>query len=237
MRKIIGLLMLLILFTGCGKKVDNNIQGKTTDFSKKYLTKGYLVNIYRSTVPLSDEIKDMGKGNVKMVFQILVDYDTTIDYQKKDDYIKKQTVSNIKVTKSPKMGTVGTIYGSYQSYIDPEYIMVGTNNKFVKTFAEPTMYATQSSIAIELDNVAFIDSAKYEDNISFKDLYNALGITRDSVALTVTFRVEFETVAGKTLYKDFEVVMPPVGFDISGAAFQTNFMTDNVTKMEHFLEK
>lgn len=237
MKKFIVLLIFVILLTGCGKKNDESVVGRSTDFSKKYLTKGYVVNVYRSAVPLSDEIEDMGKGNVKMIFQILVDYDTTIDFHSEDEYIKKQTVSNVKVTKSPKMGTVGKVYGSYQSYIDPEYIMVGTNNKFVKTFAEPTMYGTQNSIAIELDNVAFIDSAKYEDNISFENLYNALGITRDSVALTVTFRVEIETVGGKTLYKDFEVVMPPQGFDISGSEFQTSFLTNDQTKMECFLEK
>ena len=31
--------------------------------------------------------------------------------------------------------------------------------------------------------------------------------------------------------------MPPKGYDIGGSEFQMNFMTEDVTKMEAFLEK
>lgn len=236
MKKILVLLFISLLLVGCSKS-NTNLNGKETELSKKYLSKGYIVNVYRSVKSLSDSIEDMGKGNVNMVFLILVDYYSTIDYNNKDEYIKKEIVGNIKIKKTPKMGTVGDIYGSYQSYLNDDYIIKGSNNKFVKEFDTPVMYGTQSSIAVELDNVAYIDSALYDDNITTKDLYNSLGITRDNVAMTISFRIEFVTVGGKTLYKDYEIEVPPKTFDIGGSEFRTDFLTEDVTKMETFLEK
>jgi len=234
MKKIFLFFLAFILITGCSS---NNSSGSITDFSKKYLSKGYIINVYRSVDSVSDALEDMGKGNVKMIFNVLVDYYSTIDYSNQSDYIKKQIVSDLKVVKSPKMGIVSDLYSNYQSYMDADYKVVGTSNSFERNYQTPIMYGTQNSLAVELKDVAYVDSSKYEDTITTKELYDALGITRDGVSLTISFRVTLITVSGKTLYKDYEIEVPNSSFDISGSAFQSNLITEDVTKMEPFLEK
>ena len=64
-----------------------------------------------------------------------------------------------------------------------------------------------------------------------------MGITREGVVLTIGFRVELITVGGKTLYKDYEIEMPPKGFDIGGDEYQMNLMVDDKSQMDTFLEK
>ncbi len=238
MKKILILVFAILLLAGCSNnKTNNNYNGKVTDFSKKYLSKGYIVNIYRSVTPLSEDIEDMGKGYITMVFNILVDHYSTIDYNNKNEFIKKQIVRDIKIEKSPKMGIVGDIYGNYQSYSGKDYKMSGSNNKYEKTFDQPLMYAEQNSIAVELDRIALVDSSKYPDSISTSELYNALGITTDSVTMTIFFRIELVTVDNKVLYKDYRIEVPPKSFDIGGNEFRTDFLTEDVTKMEPYLEK
>ncbi|GEM_PF-5524180 len=235
MKKLLYIVFIVLFLAGCSNSTGSI--GKVTDLSKNYLSKGYIINVYRTATPLSDAIEDMGKGYVCMVFQILVDHYSTIDYNNKDLYIKKQIVSNIKITKSPKMGTVGDIYANYQSYLAPDFKMVGSNNIYEKTYDQPISYGAQNSIAVELDNIAFIDSSKYPDSISTSELYNALGITRDDVALTVSFRIEFVTVGNKTFYKDYVIEVPPASYNIGGSEFRTDFITEDVSKMEPYLEK
>ena len=238
MKKIYILVLILLILTGCTSvKNSNEYNGKLTDLSKKHLSKGYIINVYRTVTPLSDEIADMGKGYVTMTFNVLVDHYSTIDYSNKNEYIKKQIVSNIKIKKSPKMGIVGDIYGNYQSYNAPDFKMVGSKNKYERTFKEPLMYGEQNSIAIELDRIAYVDSAKYTGSPSTSELYNALGITRDSVAMTITFRIELITVDNKILYKDYEIEIPPKTYNISGSEFRTDFITEDVNDMEPYLEK
>ena len=237
LKKVLYIVFILLLLTGCSSSGSSSTSGKVTDLSKKYLSKGYIVNVYRTVTPLSDSVEDMGKGNVSMVFLILVDHYSTIDYNNKDLYIKKQIVSNIKITKSSKMGTVGDIYANYQSYSAPDFKIVGTNNTYEKTYDQPIAYGAQNSIAVELDNIAFVDSSKYPDSITLSQLYSALGITRDSVALTVSFRIELVTVGNKTFYKDYVIEVPPASYNISGSEFRTDFITEDVNKMEPYLEK
>lgn len=64
-----------------------------------------------------------------------------------------------------------------------------------------------------------------------------MGITRDSVALTLGFRLELITNDNKTFYKDYEIEMPTKDFDLTGDNFQIDLTIDDVTKMEPFLEK
>ncbi len=238
MKKILLLLLIVLLLTGCTNSGNNDdYNGEITNLSKKHLSKGYIVNVYRTVTPLSDKTEDMGKGYVTMVFNILVDHYSTVDYNNKNEYIKKQIVSNIKIKKSPKIGMVGDVYGNYQSYNGPDFKMVGTKTKYEKTFDQPIMYGEQNSIAVELDKIAFIDSAEYPGSPSTSELYSALGITRDSVAMTISFRIELVTVDDKTLYKDYEVEVPSKNFDISGSEFRTDFIIEDVNKMESYLEK
>lgn len=238
MKKILLILCTVFLLTSCSSNTnDNNYNGKATSLSKKHLSKGYIVNVYRSTTPLSDKDEDYGKGYITMTFSILIDHTSTIDYNNKNEFIKKQIVSNIKIKKSPKMGIVGDIYGNYQSYGGSSYKMVGSKNKYEKTFNQPMMSGEQSSIAIELDRIALMDSAKYPESSSISQIYNALGITRDSVAMTVSFRIELITVDDKVLYKDYEIEVPSKSFDISGSEFRTDFITTDINKMETYLEK
>lgn len=235
MKKILIVFVTLILLTGCGKKIIIPT-GEETDLSKKYLSKGYIVNVYRNVIPLSDSIEDMGKGNVQIIYNIRADYYLNIDFDVENEYLEKQTVSNINVIKSPKKGMINTVYGNYGSYFYDDFKMTGSTNTYTHEFPLPSNVAEQTSIAFVLDNVAYIDSLKYPDGITTKELYNALGIDNDAVTMQVSFRVDLYTVGGKRLYKDFVIDLPPTSYDITGNEFRTDFVTEDINTMEAFKE-
>lgn len=242
MKKIIIMFLSLILLSGCGNKTDDNSNanyfGEKTTLSEKYLSKGYLVNVYRSSTPLGDDAENYGKAYITMTFNVITEFVSTIDYEDTNSYIKKKTISNIRVIKTPKMGTVEEIYPDYFAFGTNEELK-GSKNYFVKEYSTPIYFYDQSSLAVTINRVALIDSSVYgwDENPTTSQIYSDLGITRDGVALTLGFRIELTTVSGKILYKDYEVEMPPKGYDIGGSEFQMNFMTEDVTKMESFLEK
>lgn len=242
MKKILLITFLVLLLVSCGNKIENGEKeivktGKITDSSKKYLSKGYILNISSHVDRLSDEIKDMGKGHVNMVFRVLVNYDSNINYKDENQYIKKQIVSNVKIKKAPIMGTIGNIYGSYNSYQYEDFIIDKTNDKYVREYDKPVIAAEQNSIAIAIDKVAFIDSAKYKDNITSDELFGLLGITRDNVAIVISFRIELYTVDEKSFYKDYEIEIPAKDFVIKNGNYETKFITDDKNEMEPFFEK
>lgn len=235
MKKLLFVMMLLFLAVGCNEKKE--IVKKNSPMLGDHLSKGYIVNVYRNVESLSDKMEDMGKGYVNMQYLILVDHYSTIDYDKKEDFVAKQIVKNIKIKKSSKIGTVGDIYANYQPNFNSYFKIVGTKTIYEKTHKDPLMYPEQNAILIELDRVAYVDSILYPDNISTRDLYSALGITTDAVTLTVTFTIELVTVSGRILYRDYEVVVPPTGYDISGSEFRTDFIEEDVEKMDKYLER
>lgn len=244
MKKIILFFTFLMLLAGCSNsKVDNlsneNYSGKVTEESKKYLDKGIIFNVYRSVDKLGDDAENYNKGYIKIVYNVITDYYSTNDYNPDASYnIKKKIVSNLRVIKGPKMGIADELYGNFSLY-DERTNLLGTNNKFEQVYDTPHMSGVQSSIAVFVNKVALLDANKYTDaEISdLSKIYGDLGISRDSVALTLGFRVELITVDNKTYYKDYVVEIPTKNFNISGSEFQIDLTTDDIDKMEPFLEK
>lgn len=238
MKKLLLVFMVLIMLTGCGSSQNNAYTGKKTDLSSKYLSKGYLVNVYRSSTPLSDDLEDYGKAYVTMTFNVITEITSTVSYNDTNDYIKKKVISNIRLIKTPKMGMSEEIYADYGTY-GKNVELKGSNNKYTKVYDTPVYYPDQTSLGVKINRIALLDSSRYnaDEQPSLSQIYSDLGITRDNVALTLGFRIELTTVSDKILYKDYEVEMPPKGFAISGSEFQVNFMTDDISKMESFLEK
>lgn len=235
MKKLFVIIFIVFLLTGCGNdKTNENSNGKVTDLSKKYLSRGYIVNIYRTISTSDDSQEDIKKGNVKMTFQVLLDHYLTIDYNNKNEYIKKQIISDIKIKKSSKIGKIGDIYGNYKTEMD-DFKITKTKNEYETTYKEPTMYLTQNSIAVELNEIAPVDSINFEDSLG--ELYNKLNITRDNVAMTITFRIKLITVDDKVLYKDYEIELPPKDFDIAGNESSISFIKKEVKDMEPYLEE
>lgn len=244
MKKIILLIIVLLLFTGCSltqKKENDNEKkyfGKTTELSKKYLSKGYLVNVYRSSISLGDDAKNYGKGYITMTFNVIIEFVSTIDYNDTNKYIKEKVISNIRIIKTPKMGIAEDIYPNYDAY-GTNTELKGSKNSYAKKYDTPIFSPEQTSIAVALNHIALFDSSNYgwDEQPTTSQIYNDLDITRDNVALTLGFRIELITVDGKILYKDYEIEMPPKGFDIGGSEFQMNFMTDDISQMDAFYEK
>ena len=202
MKKIIVIFFTLILLTGCGNKeketLNINYSGKKTTLSEKYLSKGYLVNVYRSSTPLGDDVENYGKAYVTMTFNVITEFVSTIDYEDTNNYIKKKTISNIRIIKTPKMGIAEEIYPDYFAFGTNEELK-GSKNYFVKEYSTPIYYYDQSSLAVTVNKIALLDSSAYgwDENPTTSQIYNDLGITRDGVALTLGFRIELTTVSGK----------------------------------------
>lgn len=247
MKKLVIIALVLFMMTGCGSATDNNANnnsntgtynGIETSLSRKYLSKGYIVNIYRSSTPLGDDAENYGKAYITMTFHVIAEHTSIVDYQATREHIKKKTVSNIRIIKTPKMGMAEEIYADYGSG-GTGTLLAGTNNKFEKNYDTPSFSQDQTSIAVKLNRVALFDSSKYgwDEQPSTSQIYSDLGITTDQVRLTLGFRIELTTVDNKILYKDYEIELPPQGFDIGGSEFQMRFMTDDTTQMSAFLEK
>src|SRR5512137_2987382 len=98
MKKAILLLALILMvsaFGGCSKNNKLAGTGEATDLSKLFLSKGYAVNIYRSSMPLGTDADSLGKSYVTMTFGILAEWTSTADYDPAAGYnIKKITVTN-----------------------------------------------------------------------------------------------------------------------------------------------
>ncbi len=244
MKKIILFFTFLMLLAGCSNsKVDNlsneNYSGKVTEESKKYLDKGITINVFRSVEKLGDDAENYNKGYIKIGYNVITDYYSTNDYDPDAGYnIKKKVVSNVRVINGPKMGIADELYGNFSIY-DEGTKLLGTNNKFEQVYDSPHTSGVQSSIAVFVNKIALLDANKYTDQeiSDLSKVYGDLGITRDSVALTLGFRVELITVDNKTYYKDYEVEMPTKEFDIFGSEFHIDLTTDDVNNMEPFLEK
>ncbi len=255
MKKLTILLLATLLLTGFGntnknqtdnkqdyeeKENDsvNRYTGNETSLSKKYLSKGYLVNVYRSTTSLGDEAENYGKAYITMTFNVITEFTSMIDYSDTNNYIKKKTISNIRLIKTPKMGVAEEIYADYNSYGNNTELK-GSKNYYIKEYSEPIYSFDQSSLAVTINRIALLDSSNYgwDEQPTLSQIYNDLGITREAVALTLGFRIELTTVSGKVLYQDYEIEMPAQGFDIVGSEFQTNYLTEDTTKMKPFFEK
>lgn len=251
MKKILIIIIAILMVAGCGKTTKNETDdtskepskvnqysGKETALSKKYLSKGYLINIYRSSVPLGDEPENYGKSYITMTFNVITEITSSGDYNDTNSYIKKKTISNIRLIKTPKMGTAEEIYAEYNSY-GTNAELKGSKNYYTKEYSEPVYNVDQSSLAVTVNRIALFDSSVYGFDVqaTTSQIYSDLGITRDAVALTLGFRIELTTVSGKVLYRDYEIEMPDPGFDIGGSEFQTNNMIDDTTKMASFFEK
>jgi len=244
MKKILLILLLTLLFVGCGptSKEGTNTQkdysGKETALSKQFLSKGYLVNIYRSSVSLGDDQENYGKAYITMTFNVITESISMTDFDDTNTHIKKKTISNIRLIKTPKMGIADTIYPKFYAAGSNEEIK-GSNNFYVENYDTPIYLNDQTSIGVTLNQIALVDFNNYglDEQPTTTQIYNDLGITRENVALTLGFRIELTTVSGKTLYKDYEIEMPPVGYEIGGEEFQMNFMTSDVSQMQTFLEK
>lgn len=236
------ILCLLLLVTGCGVESNSDktteYSGKVTELSKKYLSKGYLINIYRSSTSLGDDAENYGKAYITMTFNVVTEFTTTIGYDEKDNYISRKVISNIRLIKTPKMGMAEEIYPDYFAF-GTNTELKGSNNSYTKEYSTPVFFSDQTSIGVKVNRIALFDSSNYgiNEEPTTSQIYNDLGITTDSVSLTLGFRIELTTVGGKVLYKDYEIEMPPKGYDIGGSEFQTSFMIDDVSKMEPFLEK
>lgn len=253
MKKIITLfLTLLLVFTlsGCSKSNDsgnNSIyEGKITALSKKYLSKGYAINIYHSNTPLEEDSGTLGKFYIDMNYGIIAEYTSTAIYNPNADYnIKKVIVSNVKVLSTSKMGIVEDLYimQRYSQYpSDPHVDVVSAKTKYEIINDIPNSSGVQSQVMINLNKIALYDESKSPSasngrQPTLEDIYGELGITSNEVALKIGFRIELITTSNKVLYKDYEVVVPPTGVDITGSEFHFDYYETDIAKMEYFLEK
>lgn len=239
MKKIV-LLLFILFFTGCGT-ANTNYSGKVTEESKKFLDNGYIVNVSRGVEKLGDDAENYNKGYIRIGYHIITNYVSTNIYDPDARYnIKKKVVSNIRVIKGPKMGNADELYGNYNYYTgDMGTKLLGTNNKFETVYEYPHIGGVQTSILVYINKVALLDANKYTDEeiSNLSKVYGDLGINRDSVALTLGFRVELISNDSRTFYKDYEIELPTKDFNLTGSEFHVDLTTYDVTKMEPFLEK
>lgn len=231
------MLFVVLFITGCGT-TSTNYSGNVTEESKKFLDNGYIINVFRSVEKLGDEEENYNKGYIKIGYNVITDYVSTNIFDPDAGYnIKKKVVSNIRVIKGPKMGIADELYRNYTLY-DMGDALLGTNNRFETVYDAPHTSGVQTSIAVFVNKIALLDANKYLGDLpALSVVYSDLGITRDSVALTLGFRLELITNDNKTFYKDYEIEMPTKDFDLTGDNFQIDLTIDDVTKMEPFLEK
>lgn len=240
MKKLLLFVLFLFIFSGCGdNKVSEIYNGSVTDYSKKYLDKGYVLNVYREIQKAKEDSEDSGKGYVRIRYNVITDYFSTNELDSNAGYnIKKKIVSNVRVISKPKKGLANELYGNTtQKSIGDA--LTGTNNKFELQYDKPHSTGVKSSVSVVINNIGNFDATSYKEGepISIEKLYNAIGITKEDVTLTLGFRVELITVDNKTLYKDYEIILPPSNFDITGNEFYVDLTTEDVNKMEPFSEK
>jgi hypothetical protein len=245
MKKLLIIGMFLLLFVGCSNTKDDNTSedsdtytGSVTSLSEKYLSKGYLINVYRGSNSLGDDIENYGKSYITMTFNVLVEVRPNVDFDDTNKHIKKKVVRNIRVIKGPKMGMVEEIYADYGTY-GKNIELKGSNNRHTEEYDVPSSSDNSTSLAVTINRIALFDAMNYgyDEQPTTEQIYNDLGITRDEVALTLGFRIEYTTVDNKVFFKDYEIEMPAKNYDISGSEFQSNFLTDDTSLMESFLEK
>jgi hypothetical protein len=235
MRKILFIIMLLFV-TGCTS--NNHYSGKVTEVSREFKDAGYIVNVFRASTRLEGE-ENSNKGYINMTFNVLVKYTSTYDFNEFAGYnVKKKTISNVRIIKTPKMGTVGDIIGNYDMF-GGGIELVGSKNKFETTYEVPHTSGSTTSIAVKLDQIALMDPANYgyDQAPSLSDVYKDLDITRENVELTLGFRLELLTVDNIIYYKEYEIKLPPEGFDVAGDQFQIDKTITDLDQMEPFMQK
>jgi hypothetical protein len=247
MKKTIALAMAILALalaaTGCSSGGGG---GTVTDLSGKYLAKGYIVNMYRSMTPLGSDAASLGKAYATVSYDILADYTSTlIPTAGSSDLIKKVVVSNVRVASTSKKGIAQDlmIMEAYAAYpIGAHVDVVGTKTSYEYTYPQPTTYGFQAHVGVTLAQVALYDEttspmAKGGQQVSWAGMCSELGIATSDVTLTIAFRIELVTVGGKTLYKDYEVVVPPAGADIAGSEYHFDRTVSDTAQMQPFLEK
>lgn len=239
MKRILVISFIALLVSGCTS--GNSYNGKVTDLSSKYLDSGYSVNVFRSMTSLGDDDLSYGKAYVTMTFNVISNYTSTYDYDAEADYnITKKIVSNVHVVKSPKMGNPDELYGNYT--LSGGTLLVGSNPKYEEVNPTPHSSGSYVSVAVKLNQIALYDSntspsALNGNQPTLSQVYNELGIDNDAVSMVLGFRVELVTVGGKTLYKDYEITVPPLTYDVTGTEFRMDFEIEDFSDMEPFFEK
>lgn len=251
MKETMLLLLLLtsmLFIAGCAKSnnEEKSYNGEVTDLSKKYLSKGYAINIYRSSTRLGDDLDSYGKAYINMTFGVLTEYTSIASYDANAEYnIKKVVVTNARIISKSKMGFDEDliILKTYsQSIDDPHVDVVSSKTKYEIVNNPANNTGVQSQVMVHLNKIALYDesispSAANGNQPTLKQIYDELGITRDEVAIKIGFRIELITVSNKTLYKDYEIIVPPVGIDITDSEYHYEFYKTETNQMEPFLEK
>lgn len=249
MKKCVSFLLVLVLavLSGCSgnSSVKSYSGGEVTELSKMYLSKGYSVSISRSMTSLGEDAENYGKAYVTMAFTILTEYTSNMPSgYSPDNDIKKMVISNVRVVSTPKMGIADGLYIMDTSKPEPDSSIevLGTKNYYTYEYPTPHSFGVQSGVKVELNQIALYDITKSPAAANgaqptMDQVYGELGITSAQVATVIGFRIELFMVGGKTLYKDFEITVPPTGIDIGSSEFLYNYFVTDINQMEPFLEK
>ena len=236
----------LVLVAGCSDSSGGDWTGRSTDLSKSYLYKGYQFNLIRSGSAVGTDDASLGKSYVDMAFYVLPEYVSTQDYDPAAGYnIKKMSIANVRVTATPKMGTVGDLAVFKPGTADPSgprVDIVGSVKRADFEISPADSSGRQAILYLELDKVALYDvlespAAANGANPTMQQIYAELGIDRASVALKLAFRIELTTVSGKILFHEVEVALPPADVDVAASEFHYEYLAGDVSGMEPFLEK